>query len=127
MTPEQQGRLERQKNLGKDNGLRLRLQWDSGFSVVVHSWEAAAAITGRNKLTLPVYYSSGRLAEGLMCRNPDTYRFEECFLTVEQPGKRGAPADPTVKRRKLAELDAKIARAQIKIENLKRQRDELAL
>jgi hypothetical protein len=118
MTPEQQSRLDRQCKLGRDNGMRLKLRWESGFTVTVFSWEAAAAITGKSKYTMRVYWHDGRLAEGLMSINPSSMRPELCFFTEEQKARRGAKPD---KPNQIRKLEEQLAKAEAKVLSLKKQ------
>lgn len=125
MHPEAENRLARLANLGVDRGMRLKLEWLSGFAVTVHSWEAATVITGqtlnkrknslRKASAFRQNFYSGAYLDGVECLNPDTNVYELCLLTVLHTAKTGAPVNPVVQARKKTELEAKIRRYQARI------------
>ena len=120
MRPEEENRLNRQLNLGVDKGMRLVLRWESGFTVTVHSWEAAAVITKqrlqntknplRKASSFRQNFYAGDYADGIQCVNPSSMRTEPCFIEMTHQAKRGAAVDPVVQARKLEELKAKAAK-----------------
>jgi len=130
MRIEVKNRLDRQTQLGVDKGMRLKLAWQSGFTVTVHSWEAAAVIlkqgityrsdSNSKASSFRQSFYAGRYADGVECQNPDTLRHELCFITLEQNARRGAPRDPEVTQRKRVELQAKITKLEQKLEEAKK-------
>jgi hypothetical protein len=135
MRSDQLNKLERQSRIGEDKGLRLELRWESGFTVKVHSWEAAAIILkqGLQKRqnskhaasTFRVNFYNKVYEEGVLVSNPETLNPELCFITLVQNARRGAPRDPEVSKRKAAELKAKIAKLETKLADAKFELDNL--
>lgn len=136
MTPERKNRLARQLNLGRDNGMRLKLTWESGFTVTVHSWEAAAAVLGRIKAgTLRQYWYKSSLFDehlknGYECQNPDTYAHERCYFIMEQNARRGPPTSEAAQKRreemariKVEQRKLKLEKAELELQRLRNQHD----
>lgn len=136
MTPELKNRLARQCSIGTDNGMLLRLRWESGFSVVVNNWDAAAAILGTkiSALTLRQYWYKANLRKeylenGYTCRSPEG-PIEPCFFEMERPARRGAPVLPdtiakkqSAARLKVEKAAARLAKAQAELELLNARPD----
>jgi hypothetical protein len=121
-------KLLRQQQLGKDSGMRLRLQWEDGYAITVHSWEAAAAIINVKENTLRQYWSQGKLAEGKECQNPNTLMSELCFFIEDTKARRGPAIDPErLAKRYLANqakrdlTRAKLALAKARVAQLEKQ------
>ena len=125
MREEVKNRLMRQVNLGVDKGLRLELRWESGFTVTVHSWEAAAVITkaglqkrqnSKNKAsTFRVNFYQEVYADGIMCVNPDTMSVELCFVALVQNARRGPSVSDEVRKRKEKEVELKVQARAVKL------------
>lgn len=126
MTPERQSRLNRQVILGRDSGFRLRLTWDSGFTVTVHSWEAVSAIMGVSKDAMRQYWYQGKLAEGYESQNPSTGITEKCWFEELAKARRGPPMDPNnAKRRERAYLNDRLRKAEKRVLQIKQLLEEL--
>lgn len=120
MTPEQQNRLNRQVNLGRDSGMRMRLTWEDGFSIVVHSWEAVSAIFGVSKRAMRERWYSDRISDGCACPNPNTGLRELCMFEELQKPRRGPPMDPSGKvLRERAYLNDRLRRAEQRVASIR--------
>ena len=108
-------RLARQLSLGRDTGLRMKIIWEDGFSVIVTNWDQAAAVTGYLKGTIRQYYYDGRLSS-VTCKNPKTGLVQPATFVVLEKAFKG----PAKSREQLVE---QLALAEAKVAALKRRLD----
>lgn len=132
---EHRSRLARQASIGRDSGMRLRMTWEDGLSVTVHSWDAVSAITNLRVNTLRIYWAQGKLNDDFVCMNPLSGVVEKCNFHEIQKARRGPAPNPERIRRntrdvsqlharlqqqqaRLTEAEAHVQRIKVEIANL---------